>query len=526
MACEEARSLLDSLMGGDRNAPLPPGAAVPTKRKHSGSDAGTSTGTALLLPGKRQKSCFDRDIDPLYTAWGIDVYDLFINTKSDLGTNPYVVDEGAHREFQSLPPEEQDRTGYHYFLFQKLQELVRQCDRTVARNKEKLHQELQRKLSQRGGQDFVEDVDDSAVEALLVDIVQLEELTVDWKNAVCDLDQVVAMEDMAKRKLEPLLEAQKVHEQSTEQNEESANQQQENESHITQGVKVEGGNNDDKTTSKDTKIDDYSNQEVDDVDQRGNDESTRQPMLKREDEVENQGPDSILTDGNGKRDGGDQLDKLRMELGQLTMRKQRLLFEIARIMSRLTPLQEAVENQHRQLNYVKSDISTDKTVCEVSGNFMSSRDADERIAAHYAGKQYVGWKLVRDKFAEMVQKYGRNGPPPPSQGGPRDMAAPNHVGGLAPSPSAQHQPPPTLHRGMPPPAYGRNDTRGGGPSPRGGGYYDDRGGTGMPYENGGGGGGGYRGPGGDRGGRWERQPVSHQDRGRNAPPPRGGNWRR
>jgi hypothetical protein len=48
-----------------------------------------------------------------------------------------------------------------------------------------------------------------------------------------------------------------------------------------------------------------------------------------------------------------------------------------------------VVGQQGNLNYVKSDISTDKTVCDVSGNFMSAR-ADERIAAHYAGKQYVG----------------------------------------------------------------------------------------------------------------------------------------
>ena len=63
MATDAARELLDSLMGGDRNAPLPSGAAIPQKR-------GEASGGALLLPGKRQKSCFDKDIDPLYTAWG------------------------------------------------------------------------------------------------------------------------------------------------------------------------------------------------------------------------------------------------------------------------------------------------------------------------------------------------------------------------------------------------------------------------------------------------------------------------
>lgn len=42
-----------------------------------------------------------------------------------------------------------------------------------------------------------------------------------------------------------------------------------------------------------------------------------------------------------------------------------------------------------------------------------SRDAEERIAAHYAGKQYVGWKAVRTKLAELEKKF--RGRPPPRQ---------------------------------------------------------------------------------------------------------------
>jgi hypothetical protein len=33
-------------------------------------------------------------------------------------------------------------------------------------------------------------------------------------------------------------------------------------------------------------------------------------------------------------------------------------------------------------------------VCDVSGNFISSRDNDERIQAHFQGKMYQGWKMV------------------------------------------------------------------------------------------------------------------------------------
>mmetsp|Transcript_6135 Transcript_6135/g.9249 ORF Transcript_6135/g.9249 Transcript_6135/m.9249 type:complete len:473 (-) Transcript_6135:168-1586(-) len=44
------------------------------------------------------------------------------------------------------------------------------------------------------------------------------------------------------------------------------------------------------------------------------------------------------------------------------------------------------------------------TVCEVSGNFMSSRDNDERMRAHFEGKQFMGWKMVRDKYAELLKQ--------------------------------------------------------------------------------------------------------------------------
>jgi hypothetical protein len=58
-------------------------------------------------------------------------------------------------------------------------------------------------------------------------------------------------------------------------------------------------------------------------------------------------------------------------------------------------------------------------VCEVSGNFISSRDNDERIQAHFQGKMYQGWKIVRAKVAE----FRSNPPPAPNgrgRGGPPD----------------------------------------------------------------------------------------------------------
>ena len=182
----------------------------------------------------------------------------------------------------ALSPEAQERTGYHYFLFQKLQELVRQCDRTVSRNKEKLKQELSRKLSQRGGQDFVEDVDEGAVEALVRAMWQVEDLTQDYQNTIEELDQVVVKEEAAKKQLEPLLEEAKKKAESEQKEGEEGN------------------------------------------------------------------------DGNDDEN----LKALQLQLGKLTLEKQRLVFELSRTMSRLVPLQETVDSQHRTSHTVLSvDIS-------------------------------------------------------------------------------------------------------------------------------------------------------------------------
>jgi len=65
-----------------------------------------------------------------------------------------------------------------------------------------------------------------------------------------------------------------------------------------------------------------------------------------------------------------------------------------------------INNHSQGLNYFGKKLSADMVVCEVSSNYMSVRDAEERIAAHYAGKQYIGWKVVRDKLKELRGKYG------------------------------------------------------------------------------------------------------------------------
>ena len=430
MATQEAREMLNTLMGADRNAPLPKGAAVP------------GAGVVEILRQRQEKSCFDPDIDPLYTAWGVDVYELFVNTKSDLGANPYVVDKGAHKEFLRLPKDEQDKLGYHYFLFQKLQELVRQCDRIVQRSKEKLRVELSRKQIRDGGEHFVEAIDPVAVEQLARTMVGMEELAAELNGKLEQLEELVAKEEDRKSKFEIILKAAAEKEQETIRKE-----IKDDEAPLDGSGETDG---DPETSEKTVTMEEAS-------------------PVKQENEQLNSGEDA---EKFMEPSSSDDRMQLQTELGQLTLQKQRLLFDISLIMPRLVAQQDAVDSQRRHLNYVKSDISTDKTVCEVSGNFMSSRDADERIAAHYSGKQYQGWKLVRDKYAELKAKYGPYGPPPPQGRGP---------------------PPPGGARGPP---MGVNGGGGGrGPPPRDrGGYEQERaggmGGGRWERDRGGGGGGG------------------------------------
>ena len=133
----------------------------------------------------------------------------------DIGPNPYVVDEGARKEFLQLPPPEQEQLGFHYFLFQKLQELVRSGDRTVARNKEKLAQELRRLAAKRGQQpqqlkpvvDYVQDVDEQAVEALARTQLELEFLQHKLQDELLiELEEMQQLEDGLKQELSVLLE--------------------------------------------------------------------------------------------------------------------------------------------------------------------------------------------------------------------------------------------------------------------------------------------------------------------------------
>merc|ERR1719491_1881209 len=119
----------------------------------------------------------------------------------------------------------------------------------------------------------------------------------------------------------------------------------------------------------------------------------------------------------GARDT-DKINELKSTLYSISSEQQKLISTVTRITSQnIMPLRENLQGLQKQLYHIRTDTSSDKTVCEISGNFMSSRDAEERIAAHYAGKQYVGWKMVRDKYRELHQKYNSVGRGSQTMGG-------------------------------------------------------------------------------------------------------------
>merc|ERR1712025_470558 len=44
-------------------------------------------------------------------------------------------------------------------------------------------------------------------------------------------------------------------------------------------------------------------------------------------------------------------------------------------------------------------------VCEISGVFINNTDNEARRADHYNGKQYLGWKAIRDKLRELQNRF-------------------------------------------------------------------------------------------------------------------------
>ena len=414
----EARAMLDALMGQDRNAALP--------------ESGNQDWDSL----RKKKSCYDNDICPLYCAWGVDVFELFTNTKSAIGPNPYQVRDDAREEYLSLPEHEKERLGFERMLHRKLGELVRSCDRIVARNKEKLRQEIAKAARARGGTNTIDPVTDVS-----------DEMVAEAAELMADLE---LREEEVKGMLQDMMEIDTEWKdlwnqlQVLEKETSDVEMKQSDDGPEKNGNDVATINPDDKTTDENQNGNDAATINPDDKtteeNQNGIDAATINPDDKATDE--NQNGNDTATDENQTKDEHEnkpeedekddiseekatKIKAIKSKLYTLSSEQQKIIAAIAHLTSQtIVPLRDNLQNLTKQLYYVKTDMSADKLVCEMSGNFMSTRDAEERIAAHYAGKQYVGWKMVREKFQELEKKsrnWGRpmGGPPPGQHEGSR-----------------------------------------------------------------------------------------------------------
>jgi hypothetical protein len=401
----------------------------------------------------------------------VDVYALFTNTKSDLGANPNVVHEDAREEYLSLPDHEKDRLGYEYMLYQKLRDLVRGCDRIVNRSKDKLRVEKAQAAKARGAAgktidpatDVTEDMLNEAA-TVIADLELREEEVADM------LEQLIESDQEWKMLWDQLQQLQ--HDQGNQDDDVADDKnatssatdiddQNQNKGQIDNEVNANDDNANEDNANEYNANKDNANKDNANED-NANEDNTNE-------DSNNINSNTIKGNVNDKVDMSTQIKEIKSKLYKISATQQKLISSISTITSQtIVPLRDNLQNLNKQLYYVKTDTSSDKSVCEVSGNTMSSRDAEERIAAHYAGKQYVGWKMVRDKLKELHKKYANFRPPDVAFGGGGGGGV-GH-GGYGPPPMYHGHPPPNMNMG-PSGGFSRGGPPGyGGPPPQLGEY--------------------------------------------------------
>mmetsp|Transcript_48756 Transcript_48756/g.72417 ORF Transcript_48756/g.72417 Transcript_48756/m.72417 type:complete len:513 (-) Transcript_48756:551-2089(-) len=395
---DEARAMLDALMGADRDAPIAPPANQSSKNHNQNSSNYNYNGNIHHHPSKRKRSCFDRDICPYYCAWGdgIDLFELFVNTKSDIGPNEFICDDDAAAEFQGLPSAQKERLGYERMLHRKLRDLVRQADRIVMRNKEKLRMEVARNSSKNSGNrsDPVLSIRDDDVDKVAEMMAQLEIMEKEIRELVKKLEDLDEKESLG----EDAVQDKNGDEKEGDAKDTDKDKEDDNEKEETQDgksvIKEEAEN---KET---TEIKEDSKEETDEkAAESSSDSATGNAVFVIDTTGEQPTPNNGMNSQTQPQQQPPQNHDEKVALIELITTK---ILDIE-------PLRDQITKAKRDLYYFRGDTTTDKTVCEISGNFMSSRDADERIAAHYAGKQYVGWKAVRDRCKELDKKFGMRG---------------------------------------------------------------------------------------------------------------------
>jgi hypothetical protein len=104
------------------------------------------------------------------------------------------------------------------------------------------------------------------------------------------------------------------------------------------------------------------------------------------------------------------LDDLNMRANRLIESSQRFgeqgevdqSLHLAQEAEKIKPERDDLE---QRLKYPSGRIMF---VCEVCGVFINSTDNEARRADHYNGKQYLGWKVIREKLSKLDDKLARD----------------------------------------------------------------------------------------------------------------------
>lgn len=100
------------------------------------------------------------------------------------------------------------------------------------------------------------------------------------------------------------------------------------------------------------------------------------------------------------------MDDLAVKIKE-ALEKSQKLGEQGKVEDSLHSAQEAEkyrmerENLEKRFKYPSGRIMF---VCEVCGVFINSTDNEARRADHYNGKQYLGWKAIREKLKQIENK--------------------------------------------------------------------------------------------------------------------------
>lgn len=109
--------------------------------------------------------------------------------------------------------------------------------------------------------------------------------------------------------------------------------------------------------------------------------------------------------------GGDVYVGTRLPLTRIVMLVLLVLLVLVLLASHEEALCTAVSMQSLHSAVIHSSSSpsfssqVSGNIMLVSGNILSSAENEERIRCHFQGKQYLGWKAVRDKLKHLKEMF-------------------------------------------------------------------------------------------------------------------------